>query len=128
MTHNPKCALLVLMGTLSFWSRLAVADTVVVTVSDYENKGVQSRVMYTDGPSLSVLGDTDSQGVLNREYKCKDGQLIRARPSDIGSYFESKDEPCAVQMALKVVRRQTPRATAINYHSNNLNLTMGPRE
>jgi hypothetical protein len=125
MMHSSKVVVLVLAIAPSLCPRVAAADTVVVKVSDYENKGVQSRVLYTDGPSLAVLGDTDLQGVLNRDYKCKDGQLIRAHPNDIGTYFESRDAPCAVQMDLKVVKRQTPRGIAINYRVEQLKFNDG---
>jgi hypothetical protein len=126
MTRNLKRLIFVLFCALATAPCPLMADNLVIKVSDYENKGIQSRVMYKDGVTSSVLGDTDSQGVLNREYKCKDGQVMRAHPNDIGTYFESRDEPCGIQMVLKVVKRQTPRGiAAINFRVENIKFQDG---
>ncbi|UPK02015.1 hypothetical protein [Bradyrhizobium sp. 170] len=101
------------------------ADTLTVTVLNESNKGIRSRVVYKSGPSPAVLGDTDENGALTKEYSCKSGEVLAARPFDKGSYFESTDEPCQSKVTLRVLSRQTPKGFAINYRIEKINLPDG---
>jgi hypothetical protein len=101
------------------------ADTLTVTVLNESNKGIRSRVVYKAGPSPSVLGDTDENGALTKDFSCKSGELLAAKPFDKGAYFESTEEPCQSKVTLRVLSRQNPKGFAINYRIEKINLPDG---
>jgi hypothetical protein len=108
------------IGTLS-----VKADTLTVAVLDESNKGVPSRVILTDGTAPSLLGETDQRGTLRRDHTCENRHVLKARPMDIGSYFESAEQPCNRKVTLKVVSRQTPKGKAFTYRSLMIRLPDG---
>ena len=111
----PKLASLCLFAAAALLDAAIVrGDTLTVRVMDEQNRGVHSRVLHRIAADPSVLGDTDTQGNLTRSYQCASGVLI-ARPFDIGSYFESRDQPCNADVTLRVIRRQTPKGLAIQF-------------
>lgn len=104
----------------------AKAQTLTINVMDEHNKGVRSRVLYKiTAPPPSVLGDTDNQGKLVRSQNCVAGQVFAARPFDIGSYFESTEEPCKSQVTLRVISRQTPKGPAVQFHMETIKFADG---
>jgi hypothetical protein len=106
---------LVLAGSVLLGACAANAETLTINVMDEQNRGVRSRVLYKTAPPPSVLGDTDNQGKLVRSHDCVAGQVFSARPFDIGSYFESFDEPCKADVILRVISRQTPKGMAVQF-------------
>jgi hypothetical protein len=101
------------------------ADKLTVVVLNEKNEGIQSRVVYKTGPAPAVLGDTDEHGSLTKEYSCKLGVVLTAKPFDKGSYFESTEEPCQSKVTLRVLSRQTPKGFAIDYRIEKINLADG---
>jgi hypothetical protein len=108
-----------------FLSARCVADTLTVTVLNEQNRGIRSRVVYLSGPTPQVLGDTNDEGALTKDFSCASGQLLSARPFDKGSYFESSDEPCQPKITLRVVSRQNPKGYAVNFRIEKTKLPDG---
>jgi hypothetical protein len=101
------------------------AATLTINVMDEQNRGVRSRVLYKISTPPSVLGDTDNQGKLVRSHDCGTGQVLSARPFHIGSYFESTEEPCKPQLTLRVLSRQTPKGSAVEFRIENIKFADG---
>jgi len=117
---------LVVFGMIyGFSVATSYADKLTVVVLNEKNKGIQSRVVYKAGPAPAVLGDTDEHGALTKEYSCKVGEVLAAKPFDKGSYFESTEEPCQSKVTLRVLSRQTPKGFAIDYRIEKINLPDG---
>jgi len=102
-----------------------MADSLTVTVLNEQNKGIRSRVVYKSGPAPQVLGDTDDEGALTKDFSCASGQLLSARPFDKGSYFESTEEPCQPKITLRVLSRQNPKGYAVNFRVTKITLPDG---
>jgi hypothetical protein len=112
---------LLLLGT-----NLANAETLTINVMDEQNRGIHSRVSYKiAAPPPSVLGDTDNQGKLVRSHDCTPGQVFTARPYDIGSYFESTEEPCKAEVTLRVISRRTPIGPAVQFRVESIKFPDG---
>jgi hypothetical protein len=119
--------ILLVCGLLSgVLSATCFADSLTVTVLNEQNKGIRSRVVYKSGPAPQVLGDTNDDGALTKDYfSCVSGQLFSAKPFDKGSYFESTEEPCQPKITLRVLSRQNPKGYAVNYRIEKTNLPDG---
>lgn len=94
-------------------------------MTDENNRGVPSRVMVAEGAEPSLFGETDQRGTLRREHNCAQRQVLKARPVDIGAYFESQERPCTRKVTLNVVSRQTPKGTAFVHRVESLQLPDG---
>jgi hypothetical protein len=103
----------------------SLAEPLTITVLNEQNKGIRSRVVYKSGPAPQVLGDTNDQGALIKDFACTDGQVLSAKPFDKGSYFDSTDEPCQPKMTLRVLSRQNPKGYAVNFRVEKTTLSDG---
>jgi hypothetical protein len=101
------------------------AETLTVIVLNEKNKGIRSRVVYKSGSEAQVLGDTNDDDALTKDFACAPGKLISAKPFDKGAYFESTDEPCQRKVTLRVLSRQTPKGYAINWRIQDFTLKDG---
>lgn len=116
---------LLVSGSLVMFSTLSVAETLTVTVLNEQNKGIRSRVIYKTGPVPAVLGDTNADGALTKDFSCTSGEVLSAKPFDKGSYFESTGEPCQSKVTLRVLGRQNPKGFAVNYRIEKIDLPDG---
>lgn len=113
----------VLMLSATFGGFAHAANMIAVSVVDERNTGVQSRILLSQ--QGSPLGDTDATGHFQKAYKCQNGDYIKARPADIGSYFESAEAACAPTLTLRVVSKQTPEGAASSVRLEQINLPNG---
>lgn len=96
------------------------AENFKIKVLNEQNLGIKSRVVFKAEKTASILGDTDDQGDLKKDFVCSTGELLVARPFDSGAYFDSAGEPCKSDVILRVIRRQNPKGVALDYRIENL--------
>jgi hypothetical protein len=84
-------------------------------VVDEHDTGVYSRILYEDGTRPRPFWNTDQKGEVQRPHPCGKTKTLKAHPFDAGAYFDSGEEPCAVKVILRVLKRQTPKGRAINF-------------
>jgi hypothetical protein len=110
MIHRARWTAIVVL-----YSAAAHAQTMAIKVVDEGGNGVYSRVFYEDGSKPRPFWNTDQKGELQRPHACGQTKSLKARPFDAGAYFESVEEPCDVNVTLRVISRMTPKGWAINY-------------
>lgn len=95
-----------------------ISETLKVVVRDQNNIGVPSAVYVyktqaSNEANRLVIGETNEQGIYIETHKCETTQIIKARPKSSGEYFEST-RPCKQEVAITVIRRDTPKGFAFN--------------
>lgn len=119
-------AMLLVCSLLSIaLSGKCIADSLTITVLNEQNKGIRSRVVYKSGAAPQVLGDTNDEGALTKDFACTFGELLSAKPFDKGSYFDSTEEPCQSKITLRVLSRQNPKGYAVNFRIEKTTLPDG---
>jgi len=96
----------------------AQPGNVTVKVLDESGRGVESRVYYynykQDANAQIPWAETNKDGVALIAGGCPPIASVRAHPLDIGSYFESRQEPCFKgSVVLRVFHKQTPIGVAL---------------
>jgi len=94
----------------------AQADSIAIKVIDDNNSGVYSRVYYNDGTQPPPFSNTDQNGEVPKPpLTCGKMRTLHAHPYDTGAYFDSPEEPCGSKITLRVLSRQTPKGTAVEF-------------
>jgi hypothetical protein len=93
----------------------AYGQAITIKVSDEHSRGIYSRVYYDDGTQPRPFWNTDLNGAVQRPHACGKTRTLKAHPFDSGAFFDSNEEPCAPKVSLRVLERQTPKGTAINF-------------
>jgi hypothetical protein len=97
---------------------LVHAQTVSVKVLNEIGLGIESNVYYEAEKPPARWQLTDKNGITSVVGKCPTISSFRARPLDIGAYFESNPQPCSTNVVLRVLSKKTPRGIAfkaLNY-------------
>lgn len=97
-----------------------------IRVIDEYNKGVFSRVYYSDGTHRHSFFVTDHEGkVQQTPSECGKISILRARPYDPEAYFDSIAQPCMSKIVLRVLHKQTPSGKAIGLQMISFSLPDG---
>jgi hypothetical protein len=97
-----------------------------IRVIDEYNKGVFSRVYYSDGTHRHSFFVTDHEGeVQQTPSECGKISILRARPYASEAYFDSIAQPCMSKIVLRVLHKQTPSGRAISLQTISFSLPDG---